>query len=670
MGSFTIAPVVEHGWLRSIGEVRHRETPLRHPANRFLPWFDTFEGDIFRRFRLERIQRDGGAIVLHTTAVSDPDVLFREQRDSSGDLVFKNMSWDSAPVEAALAIHLEPVPTVTLEGHRFEGFKYWFDYRSDSIGIHRFVDRQTWEAGGKTEGNTLCIRNWSHPPVVRLKADEVFSTGGLVEQFAVAFPGNLWGRWSLLLPYDFQYGPAGCLVTWFDRVSNIRSLIESARGEDWLRVLDMHIFNKGNHVQTNPKTVMFCPDALDDVAAANVWTRIYEQEKQRACNQIGIKDEVDLKVNFDHNVWVGYHFDTSYEEALAVAHEFHAEYLYIDPVWENEQTLQEELIRLAGSKEKLPKEYHNFHFANMCQTLNWEVSHLRGGEEALKRLCERARTLGIDILTWLGTSVSSRVSPDIHVRLGNKHNPGIFAVKESGTMASGDSGYHVAYPINLNTPYYSYMREKVMGMCARTGVKGFLWDSYSNLGWWHVDYASPGLEVQWEKMAEFYKDLANAGMYLRPEALVTFSNHSTLSMCGDYYQPGVEAAYGYQCCVCMLDNEERDILCGRKPIDRLFEWFAHKHVPSLHFHMTPRSEWDAENVRQLKQLLKAYREVVRYMKRRTILPGFAAVQWENEEGVTIVYAIKELELEGRWISVYDGTTASGSLQRNTVYRKA
>src|SRR6185437_15529285 len=86
LGDVTIRPEIEGDLLRSLGSVHVGKTPLRNPATRFLPWFDTFDGDIFRRFELKDINRrgtgggGGGEITVITTrAVSDPDVIFRER---------------------------------------------------------------------------------------------------------------------------------------------------------------------------------------------------------------------------------------------------------------------------------------------------------------------------------------------------------------------------------------------------------------------------------------------------------------------------------------------------------------------------------------------------------------------------------------------------------------
>lgn len=90
--------------LRSLGSVHVGTTPLRNPHTRFLPWFDTFAGDVFNQYLLQDIVEAGDGVVVKTRAIAACDYPFREQRDCSGDLVFRNRSWDASPAEAALDI--------------------------------------------------------------------------------------------------------------------------------------------------------------------------------------------------------------------------------------------------------------------------------------------------------------------------------------------------------------------------------------------------------------------------------------------------------------------------------------------------------------------------------------------------------------------------------------
>ncbi len=514
IGHAMLRPCITGDALISLGEIVVGGTSLRNPATRFLPWFDSYEGDIFRAFRVRDIGTRDGRLVFSLRVVSDPDVMFRERRDSSGDICFRAQSWDAPPVEGDFRILFEPA-AAEVDGRAFTGFKYWFEY-AGATPIHRLIDRQTWEIGGNLDDVTICLRNWLTPPRLRITRETTYSTVGL-DKWASLLPGNLWGRWSLLPSFDMQYGAAGILLGWFDEVSNIRTVVESNAGEEALRVQDMHLFAQATAVKTNPKTILYSPDRLDDVDALNLWTRLQDREHDRACRQFGIRPQGAPPVVFSENVWHGMRFDTTYEHVLEVADEFGADYVFIDPVWEHMQAYKETLEALIPPEKQQEPILHKFEHHNMCVTLDFEVANIMGGEAGLKALCDRARAQGLNVISWMATHFLHTT-----VQLPREHEGGwLFAAKESGHHP--DTGYAPAcWTLNLNTPILEKIRAQLLGVCQRTGLAGFLWDSFSNLGWWQLNYSDGSMRPQFDHMAGLFADLTNAGLYLQPEGIVTF----------------------------------------------------------------------------------------------------------------------------------------------------
>jgi len=403
IGNASIKLTVQDGFLHSIDSVSGHGISLRNPATRFLPWFDTYEGEIFRKFRFERIEQRGMTRVIRTTAVSDSDTLFRERRDSSGDLCFRNSSWDAPAREARFDICFEPADK-EIDGRKFQGFRYWFEY-DGALPIHRIVDRQTWELGGNLDDVTLCLRNWLTPPRMKIARETTYSTVGL-DKWATLLPGNLWARWSLLPGFDMQYGRSGILLGWFDRVSLIRTVVESNAGDDHIRFLDMHLFAQANKVTTNPKTIVHCPDLLDDVDALNLWTRLQDRELKNGQAQFGIPAEEPPALTFSHNVWRDVHFDRTYEEVIDVAAEFGGDYVFIDVVFEQEESYTEQLRQMVPPEQQKGTILEKRWQQNMCCVLDWKVNDVWGGENGLKRLCDRAEAKGVKLLSWMATHVS------------------------------------------------------------------------------------------------------------------------------------------------------------------------------------------------------------------------------------------------------------------------
>lgn len=656
--------------LLSLGTVSIDGAPVRGESTRFLPWFDTYEGDVFRRFRLERIDETDGRTVIRTTAFSDPDVMFRERRDSSGDICLRPIGWDSEPLETRLDIVLEP-REMTIDGRSFTGLRYWFEYESDTVQIHRILDRQTWELGGSLNGLTLCLRNWLTPPRVHLARDEAYSTVGL-EKVVGCMPGNFWGRWTLLPGFDMQYSDRGILVALFDDVSCIRSVVETAEGEDILRCVDMHLFALTGKHKTNPKTILHCPDALDDTDALNLWTRLHDRDREMAMKRFGVEDDQPPKITFSHNVWVNIDWETTYEEVIDQAAEFGADYVFIDPVWQNEQNLQEILRDHVPQDVWETTEAGKFHFSNMCCHLDHEVSIHYGGEKALKALCDRAAAKGVDLLSW--------VSAHYSLRTQHKHNNALcdhadhfFAVGPSGRHP--DTGYPTeCAPVNLNGPVQEKIIDQVLGVCKRTGLKGFLWDSFSNLGWWHVDYARGDMQPTYERMAEIYSTWSNEGLYLMPEALVAFSNHSCLGLfSGDVYKDHL-LGYSYNTCIGLAHGVHDDvvmfeILRGERPIDEFFRCFAHKRAPNTMLWKCPKDERKPEAVQAVKDVYAAYKAVRDDMHHRTVLKEDKGVVWTNDSAEPVFWSFADQAWPQPLRDVLTGELlADGQAKKYRVYR--
>lgn len=639
IGSAELQLAIHNGMLKSIGHIEVDGTPLRNPETRFLPWFDTYEGDIFRHFRFEGVEMHGQTTVVRTTAQSDPDTLFRERRDSSGDVCFRPISWDSPVREGKLNICFDPAK-INIEGRYFSGFRYWFEYHGE-LPIHRLVDRQTWEVGGNLDDVTICLRNWLTPPSMKIARDTTYSTVGL-DKWASLLPGNLWARWTLLPGFDMQYGEDGILITWFDQVSLIRSVIESNAGEDSLRVVDLHLFAQDNQVKTNAKTVLYCPDKLDAIDALNLWTRIQDREEERGKAQFNMPVEEPPAIVFSQNDWRNINFDSTYEHMIEVAAEFGGDYIFIDVVFEQEEAYNEQLKRLIppdAQRGTILEKHHNMQ--NMCCILDWKVNDVWGGEEGLTRLCNRARTNGLKVLSWMSTHASP--NSYLHVTDHPKARDlgggtfGVYAARESGRHP--DTGYPgECWPFNLNTPVMEWLGDSLLEVCERTGLAGFLWDSVSNLGWWQLDYSQGSMRPQYDRFAQLWSRLQGAGLYIQPEGLVSFSTHSCCGLHGGNVYAGELLGYSYNTSISMnfhdnidedISTYEKKLLHGEVTVDMLFQYLAHKRVPSLTFHRVPREEWHAPSIAEIKRVLVIYRQLRGIMIRRTVLKNGLGVLWDG-----------------------------------------
>lgn len=670
VGDIQISPCIENGKFMSIGQLSAKGVPLRSDSLRFLPWFDSYDGDVFRDFMFKGIETRGDETVVMLDAASDPDVIFRERRDSSGDVCLRNRGWDSAPLTASLKIRLSPVKEI-IGGYHFTGFKYCFEYEGPKV--HRIADRQTWEVGGSLDDVNIVCRNWLTPPRMKIGKDTEYSTVGL-DKWAGLLPGNLWARWTLLPSFDMQYGRHGVLLGFFDRVSLIRTVIESAKGEDCIRFVDLHYFENSEKFRTNPKTILFSSSEIDPVDALNLWTEVQDMECRKACDQLGVRfPPSSPPIVFSENAWKDINFETTYDNVLETASEFGADYVFIDPVWEHGEALRMELQKLLPDEKRTGSVISKYEVPNMCCTLDFEVAQILGGETGLKKLCDRAAGMNLKIISWMATHYFPHTVLAAKTELGHGAN-GIFAAKESGRHP--DTGYpgH-CWTANLNAPIADKIREQILGVCKRTGLSGFLWDSFSNLGWWSVDYSKGDMRPQFDKMAELYAKLVNAGLYIQPEGLLAFSSSSCCGLHGGNVYVGELLGYSMNSVISLHWPDEKGewkaddhgLVTGEYPVEELFKCIAHKRIPSMSLQRVPREKWNQESVLKMKHLFKAYREIRGAMVKRTVLKNDAGVKWEDGKGGQTLFSFKKQKLWGKAVNAVTGEDAGASAEAFSIY---
>ncbi len=682
VGEALLTAVVEGDFFHGIGQAMVGNTLLRNPAARWTPWFDTYDGDIFNRFKFRGLAEGaGGEVRVRLAAISDIGYPFRERRDSSGDLCFHNRSFNAPPATADLDMVFHPA-AAKIGGRNFEGFSYHFEYRGPAI--HRLLDRGTWEIGGNLDDVNLVCRNWLTPPRLRIGRETVYSTAGL-DKWAALLPGNMWARWSLLPGFDMQYGRAGILVGRYCRVSLIRTVIESNADEDAIRYNDFHWFEQSGELATNPKTILWCPERIGHTEAVNLWAALQDADRDMARRQFGIPEEEPPRLTFAENVWCGFHFDRTYESVLAAAAEFGADQIFIDVCWEQGQALKETLAALVPYAQQKGTILEKYNHRNMCCVLDFKVAGIHGGEAGLRRLCERAAAKGVKVISWMATHVhphSIIVDGPQCAQEGGRDLPfgERFKHGKSGAIAAMESGRHpwTGYPnscwtLNLNSPVYDYLKDCLLGVCGRTGLAGFLWDSVSNLGWWQVDYSAGNMRPQFDRLADLYAELTKNGLYLQPEGIVAFSSHSCCGLHGGDIYAGDLLPYSYDTAI-SLDNtsyEAAAILRGQAPAEMLFRCLAQRRAPSMTFHRTPRDEWDPAAVAKIKQYFAMYKAARDVMWKRTVLKDDCGVIWEGKNGERILWAFCEQSLAGaRAVDLLRGETCKDRLESWRVYRLA
>jgi hypothetical protein len=316
--------------------------------------------------------------------------------------------------------------------------------------------------------------------------------------------------------------------------------------------------------------------------------------------------------------------------------------------------------------------------------MEWEVAKEKGGEEGLRRLCEEAADKGLRLVSWMAAANSPRSDTFMGLADAELGLSDGFAAMESGRHPwTGDAPSY--WPLNLANPkVWENWIDRILGVCERTGLAGFLWDSYCNMGWWQVDYPGQTMKPNAEGIAKAYAALANAGLYLIPEALVTFSNHSAVGLhAGNVYE-GDMLAFAYNCNQALHFTEDGQkggdwcqanrILKGERPIDMLFQCYAHKRSPGLGLHRVPRDKWDERAATQIRETIAMYKRSRPHMKKRTVLPDQAGVVWEDGGPQRVFFSFRNQDATvlGSPATVADVLTGNavtdGKLLANRAYR--
>ena len=253
---------------------------------------------------------------------------------------------------------------------------------------------------------------------------------------------------------------------------------------------------------------------------------------------------------------------------------------------------------------------------------------------------------------------------------------GVFAAKESGRHP--DTGYAgECWTVNLNTPIMEKIRDQILGTCERTGLAGFLWDSFSNLGWWQVDYSNGTMRPQFDRMAELWAELTNAGLYIQPEAIVSFTAHSACGLFGGNVYADDRLGYSYKTVIGLtysetpgepsVDHSEL-ILKGEQPFSMLFQCFAHHRITNPPVNRVPREQWDPTAVDQIKTLFRIYKQHRHLMKHRTVLKDELGVRWDNDSAESLLFAFKAQPAPDHAIDAATGDPVTdGRLEADRVY---
>jgi len=552
---------LQDGKLYGIGAVKLGSLPLRNPqAPPIAPLIETASGGHYISCRyLNAEVADDATVTIHTALTSATG------REDALDWIFK-------PVERNIA------------GRRYVGFAYGYALETKGDDIHRIADRTSWELGGRALGLSVITQD-------AYSVQNVFS----ITPHSTECP-HAGARFAHGDGLDYQYGPEGALVVFYDeRISSVEN--NRRASTEWISNRDTIAFASACSVRTPLKCVLFCRQGNHDE-----WTRVRDYVYDRHAKLWGIRQHTPMPIM---NCWMHWRDLARHGDRL----------LY--NIADNVAPRLEEL----GFKVLV---VHGIWSHGGCSPDFIEPAQKYGGTEALKYLCRKAARHGMTVQAWASTAHLWRHSPLL------EQNPQWLIIRPDGKPYDG--GYSDLRGVRFATGFADYALRQFKKVRDETGL-GSLWlDSYAGFGA-RISSADRNIAIeQAQELFRYHGKLSQLGYIVYTEATGTFG----IPACGfpvgnldslNPILPAPRTRYGLSNYVGDDPDMNRVLVSG----DYYYRLLANKAPCMLYWqHFKEMPEAHAKVARANHD----YNRVVDRMKYRHTLPDERGVEWTNPDDST------------------------------------
>lgn len=572
------------GEILGLGRVRLGVLPLRgDQAGRL--FVHTAEGGHFVRCRLLRARLAGDSAVV-------------EGQLSSAQGPSAKLTWTFSPAHASLG------------GAAYDGLRITTRY--DAAGTpappatwaDQMLEQFTWELGGAGPG--LRISRQTH--------------GAWPASFAVkplTATGYTWmdSRYGARQCFDYQEGPEGSLIILYDPPGAINSSLYTANPDGLLYYRDHSYGPLAPTMQVSKVILAGKPHGPD------AWAAAFDYAGNLARRHYGLREEQALPtVNYSTLCYMALAGAfAKVAEKLPRFAELGFKRVYIGPVEENDGNMA------TGSA---------------CAPWRVEIAAKLGGETELKRLCDAAHELGLQIIAWHATSHLSDKSPLL------REHPD-WAMRDADGKPI-KCGYGDITGVSLLSPYGAYAVDQWRGIRQRTGLDGLWLDSYPNFGYGAVDYSRPDHLPQADRLCRLQAELQKLGLVLLIEGLGPFGLTSN-GLDPETYANGLES-YAYK------TSYYSDVNSKFWPQLDYFRFLASGSCPFAPYDFLDQ---DPALAARVKRANLDYVAALPWMKQRHVLADGRGIEWRGERGLErVIFAFQSFRLPG----------GSGTAEAGKVYR--
>jgi hypothetical protein len=616
-------------------QVRSGRLPLR-------PYTQTFTGHELAGLRFRGVETAGDTVRICLEATFRP-LPVKLMRDHSFDPIHELSDWDAPAVSGTgrLDLVLRTAADAVCE-YAFEGFSYSYEYHSADTPIFYLLDMASWELDGDIVGATVYSQSSCSAPVATFAPETAWTTEGIIHWVDEAAMHNRnmthnLPRWASHGSFDFQCKGNATLLGIFDHVDLVRTTLRREPGKAELKCLDKHIFDETKTYATTPKAILLNTDPKSITAQQNLWTWTFDLVHGRARAEFGLQEE-PLIPRISQNYWGGFTVDSYRRDLLPAAVNLGVKQLFIDN------------MNKSAATEGCPGP--NFSW-NMCCGHEYEPAPKLGGEKALKRFIDDCATHGIRPFAW--TNNDQALSSPVNDSERDEKN--WFVRMEDTRLKYGGAYGNVFSILNFQTEGpRRYWVDSLKKIKETTGLDGYLFDSFYNLGLMPVDYRTGHPSTMWRGTLAAFKELQDAGVNFLIESFGPFGQpqHGCPK---DYNVENIFACYkvglgtGYTTIPTGIDTSEK----RPKDASVLYFCLAHMTDPGIPLFIQGQridTLWGDEH----KRALADYHAHRAQMCRRFLQEDGQAVLWHNADGTRATlwnFATREVALPG---TVTDLTT--------------
>lgn len=461
---------INEGLVLGLAEVEVEGRPLRCPRECIQPQIATPDGWEVTSYRFLDATIVDEAFIIRTRPIWRPAHRM-EWAEHGSHLRVPTVGWThGSESQADLMEWVLRDVDAEVDGVVHVGFSYAFRYRCPGKRIYQIEDKATWELGGDATGNTLFMRNSFSPGVIQLAHATAYATAWHLPGIANPHIFQHIPLYGHLQGFTFQHDATHALITWHERPSHVRLLMQRESGSPLLLHFNQFCFDLTDAVETPARRILVAPLNGDRISATNHWLAWFEHVRAQVAAHYGITMD-SARPGAQVESW-----DIMDIAKLPAVHAQMAAWnlkrCYLGPMWRSPTTEIEPQLTLHRARFGT--------FGNMCCPFELEIADCYGGWEGLRTALRTAVERGVETYMWWGHDVSSFSTLE-------RRFPGLYAREVNGQCARNNYG-HVMWAINERCPGWQDYVVDAFRRAKECGLSGIFRDSDFNMGLDLIDY--------------------------------------------------------------------------------------------------------------------------------------------------------------------------------------